>query len=99
MIVSMSSLRKKLKEGNLTVDGLVKEIEFRNTVADNVLGLVLSMNRELEEAKKIAKEMAALESEDDTADRKEMLEKLKSDLETLPTEKLQEMLSNLRSSG
>ncbi len=91
MIVSMSDLRKRLVDGDLTVDGLVREIEFRNAAADSALGWVLDINSELLRIK----EMAAMEPEDDAAVRAEMLEKLKGNLEKLPIEELQEMLLRL----
>ncbi len=91
MIVFNAMLRKRLREGDLTADGLAEEIAFRNVVADNILAWTLDLDRELQEAKYAA----VREKEDDTAIRKEMMEKLKGDLDKLPTEKIREILSGL----
>ncbi len=59
--------------------------------ADNILTWTLDLNRELQEAKYAS----AREKEDDIETRKEILEKLKDDLDKLPTEKSREILSEI----
>lgn len=91
LIVEMNRMKKRLKDGTLTIEDLIKGIEFRMHVVDKAIEWKLNLDKEMDRAR----EAAAMEPGDDTEVRNEMLEKLKGNLEVLSNEQIKEMLSNL----
>ena len=91
LIVEMNRMKKRLKDGTLTIEDLIKGIEFRMLVVDKAIEWKLNLDKEMDRAR----EAAAMEPGDDTEVRNEMLEKLKGNLEVLSNEQIKEMLSNL----
>ena len=91
LIVEMNRMKKRLKDGTLTIEDLIKGTEFRMLVVDKAMEWKLNLDKEMDRAR----EAAAMEPGDDTEVRNEMLKKLKGNLEVLSNEQIKEMLSNL----